>query len=505
SFYARAVACYIRSHQGDLVRTLGHDSASAQGAWPTIRPMLVSQTPTNSWCVLPSIICNGVPVSLYELHRQQQVLGVIVRTPGDTSEFDRVFARFLLTHLESYATQLAMPMVCHPEPVSSRLVDLCESELLFQPPNSQWQSRGRVQMLEMISFFTARQLPILMCLPAFPCKSSNPDKVGCHTPDRGEELALRRLHQVLHQMQGIYEPGASICVISDGHIFSDCIGVDDKQVDAYGTRLQELNRVIGGSNSNRITFLALPDLLRSGQDCQNLQLQPLQHCLSTEISAESETCRQMLMQACQTSVDTLRSQIVAQDPTVLALHRGFSRFMLEDLQQHPNTQGLSRNQRKKLAEKASFEIMLRNQAYSNLVELFLPHFIRLSIHSHVNSGPKFGIRLFDRASTRVVGSLDDLANVDISQASPDLLHIPTPWHNCIFQFAGQSGMFVAKAKVVGEAIRTGQVEGEWIPGDLAAGRGAYFALRWPELPKLPTTAVTEQIFSGVNSSENPLS
>ncbi|OOG00290.1 hypothetical protein ASPCADRAFT_202171 [Aspergillus carbonarius ITEM 5010] len=352
-------------------------------------------------------------------------------------------------------------------------------------------------MLEMMSFFTARHLPILMCLPAFPCKSSNADKVGCFTPDRGEELALRRLHQVLSQMQGIYEPGASICIISDGHVFSDCIGVDDRQVDEYGARLQELNRVIGGTSASRITFLALPDLLGSGLDCQRLELHPLQHYLSTELSAGSEIRRQMLMQACQTNVDTLRRQIQAQDPTILALYRGFSRFMLEDLHQHPTTLTLSRKQRKKLAETVSFEMMLRNQAYSNLVELLLPHFIRLSIHSHVNSGPKFGIRLFDPASTRVVGSLDDMASVDLSQASPDLLHIPTPWHNCIFQLSGQPGFFVTKAKVVRDAIQSGQVLGEWIPGDLAAGRGAYFALRWPGLPK---QVVTEGVLVGLDST-----
>ncbi|RAK98513.1 isocyanide synthase family protein [Aspergillus ibericus CBS 121593] len=450
AFYARAVACYIRSHQGDLLRCLGHDSASVKEVWLTIRPLLVSRKPTDS-CDLP--------------------------------ELDGVFARLLLTHLERYASQLAMPACCHPEPLASRLADVCENELLFQPPGSQWQSKGRVQMLEKISFFTARQLPVLMCLPAFPCKSSNPDKVGCHAPDRGEELALRRLHHVLHQMQEIYPPGASICIISDGHVFSDCIGVDDQQVDEYGARLQELNRVIGGSDSNRITFLALPDLL---SDCPRFDLQPLPHYLGTKISTESELCRQMLMQACQTSADTLRSQIAAQDPSILALYRGVSRFMFEDLQQQSNTQGLSRNQRKKLAEKVSFEMMLRNQAYSNLVELFFPHFIRLSIHSHVNSGPKFGICLFDRASTRVVGSVDDLASVDFSQASPDLLHIPTPWHNCIFQLAGHPGILVTKARVVRDAIRFGQILGEWIPEDLAAGRGGYFALRWPDMPKQAT-------------------
>jgi pyoverdine/dityrosine biosynthesis protein Dit1 len=37
--------------------------------------------------------------------------------------------------------------------------------------------------------------------------------------------------------------------------------------------------------------------------------------------------------------------------------------------------------------------MIRNDAYSNLVSDLFPFHIRLSIHAHNNSGPKFAIRL----------------------------------------------------------------------------------------------------------------
>ncbi|RAH49993.1 isocyanide synthase family protein [Aspergillus brunneoviolaceus CBS 621.78] len=314
-----------------------------------------------------------------------------------------------------------------------------------------------------------------MCLPAFPCKSSNLNKVGGVGPDRGEELALRRLHEVLGRMQEIYVPGAYLCIISDGHVFSDCIGVDDTQVDQYGAQLQNLNRAIDDSNCQRISFLSLPDLLEGGQTGNDLPLPALQHHIPTDLTGESELCRQMLLHMCGSNPDGLRNQILMQEKSVLALYRGFARFMLEDLEEHAVARGLSRSQRKRLAEKLAFEMVLRNQAYSNLTELFLPHFLRLSIHAHANRGPKFGICLFDRATTRLIRRVHRLADglgSFVDDASPHQLHIPTPWHNCVLQFAGHQVVCVAKAKLVRDALASGQVRGDWVAADVAAGRGA---------------------------------
>jgi pyoverdine/dityrosine biosynthesis protein Dit1 len=56
--------------------------------------------------------------------------------------------------------------------------------------------------------------------------------------------------------------------------------------------------------------------------------------------------------------------------------------MLEDLADVPVVKGLSAKQRKKTAALVAQEMMSRNQAYSNLVELLLPNYVRLSIHAH---------------------------------------------------------------------------------------------------------------------------
>ncbi|OJJ46527.1 hypothetical protein ASPZODRAFT_40116, partial [Penicilliopsis zonata CBS 506.65] len=343
---------------------------------------------------------------------------------------------------------------------------------------------GREYLLARVLFFTSRNLPLEMCLPAFPCKSSNPEKVTGTMPDRGEELALRRLHQVLRQIKEVYPPGAFICIISDGHVFSDCIGVDDDTVDEYGARLIALNNAIIQQNRDlvpAVRFQSLKDIFfldPTDALARELALPEVDHFIATRLCEDSEFCRQVLQLSCQPDSNAVRDQIVAQDAAMLALYRGFSRFMLEDLALHPLAQPLSRKQKKKLAEKVSFEMMLRNQAYSNLVELVFPDHIRLSIHAHVNTGPKFGITLFDRAVTRVVDSLDLTADSLRSPETHDLLHIPTPWHNCVAQLADATTTttFIASSKVVQDAVLSGNLHGHWVEGDVSKGLGRYFEI-----------------------------
>lgn len=191
------------------------------------------------------------------------------------------------------------------------------------------------------------------------------------------------------------------------------------------------------------------------------------------MTEEAEICRQILMAGCQPSRKALRAQIQSQDTSILSLYRGFSRFMLEDLDLHPLTKPLSRSQRKKLATNVSFEMILRNQAYSNLVELIFPDHIRLSIHAHNNSGPKFGIQLFDKNAARASSTL---APDDRAKGSQDLLHIPTPWHNCIVEVEGDPVVHVMKSAVAKEALANKEYSGGWIEGILEKGQGGAFSL-----------------------------
>lgn len=99
---------------------------------------------------------------------------------------------------------------------------------------------------------------------------------------------------------------------------------------------------------------------------------------------------------------------------------------------------------------------------------------------HTNSGPKFGVRMFDKQLVKTVRSLEDCAESE--GPSCDILHIPTPWHNCIFQFAGSPTIYVAKSKIIKDALKAGLVDGGWVEG--CPGKGGYFEIRRPRLPSI---------------------
>ncbi|KAJ5988138.1 pyoverdine/dityrosine biosynthesis family protein [Penicillium waksmanii] len=511
--YDRLVAIYSRTHQGDLIQCFGGDVHSVHSIWFLIEQQLNPQE-FNSYHSLSNTATDGLssPSQLVNIHELRlphpsTIVGIALR-PGSTglsiSYFEEFFCYLLLQQIARLSIVLMGNQAIADVSIAQQVVDLCNDELLIHPSNSQWEAVGRDYFLQKICFFTSRELTIEMCLPAFPCKSSNPDKVAGALPDRGEELALRRLYSVSRKIKSIYEPGVRICIISDGHVFSDCIGVDDDKVDEYGLRLHELNESIALQEGQPgvVSFQSLRDIFHStpksvlGETgaCQ-IELPILEHFLGTSIANETEFCRQALALACQPNRSSLRTLIKGQDPAIVALYRGFSRFMLEDLALHPRSQSTSRSQRKKVAEKISFEMLLRNQAYSNLVELFFPVHVRLSIHAHVNSGPKFGISLFDRSKTRVIDNLNDLSS--IAKPSHDLLHIPTPWHNCVFQVSGSDFTYITKSKVIHDARMSGLIRGHWVRQDRDSASGGYFHVDAPE--RTETSQIT-----AVSTSKSPI-
>ena len=111
-----------------------------------------------------------------------------------------------------------------------------------------------------------------------------------------------------------------------------------------------------------------------------------------------------------------------------------------------------------------------------------PHHIRLSIHAYVhsnvgvtltcrhpNSGPKFGIQMFD-AAVRATNVLSPDGDV---MSSLDLLHVPTPWHNCVVEIQGHPFLYVTKSRVVHEALDSGEFSGGAVDDD---EQGGYFKL-----------------------------
>jgi pyoverdine/dityrosine biosynthesis protein Dit1 len=128
-----------------------------------------------------------------------------------------------------------------------------------------------------------------------------------------------------------------------------------------------MNNIIGSNQGckNRVGFKSLVDLfdLKSSfatvsNLAQNLNVLEIDYFLDTKVTEEAQFCRRVLMSGCQPGKASLRRQIDSQDPSILSLYRGFSKFMLEDLDLHPFTKTMTRSQRKKLALKVSFEMMM---------------------------------------------------------------------------------------------------------------------------------------------------
>ena len=119
------------------------------------------------------------------------------------------------------------------------------------------------------------------------------------------------------------------------------------------------------AKADRIGFKSLVDIFALSESAlpipalsEHLGLPAIQHHISTRLTPEAELCRQILMSGSHASRQAVRKKIDSQDKAILSLYRGFSRFMLEDLELHHATQGISKSKRRKLATAVSFEMIM---------------------------------------------------------------------------------------------------------------------------------------------------
>lgn len=151
------------------------------------------------------------------------ISGIIIRTKdlGKLEALDEFFVDLVLR-----STKAAVPevdaVVDVQEHVIDEIVDLFDDTIRNVTPDDQWSTTGRQLFRSRVEHFASRGMKIELALPAFPCKSSNSNKVGGNLPDRGELLALTTLHEFVMDIERLYEPGATVLIVSDGHVFSDC-------------------------------------------------------------------------------------------------------------------------------------------------------------------------------------------------------------------------------------------------------------------------------------------
>lgn len=239
-------------------------------------------------------------------------------------------------------------------------------------------------------------------------------------------------------------------------------------------------------------FKGLQNIFDAGSDSfhtfqESLVASQMPHPVKTELTSRAELCRKLMLGVAEADRAFIRSCIEQQEPHALQLYRGQTRFMLEDLADVPSVKSLSMKQRKKTAALVAQEMMSRNQAYSNLVELLLPNYVRLSIHAHNNKGPKFAVRLLPKNLVRPIESLENR----FEPVAAYEFQIPTPWHNSIIKVEGDELLYLARSQVARKAVAGPDFEGSWVDGP----NGSYFSLRRtaPPTPIEPPAPVPEPV------------
>ncbi len=222
--------------------------------------------------------------------------------------------------------------------------------------------------------------PVTFVLPAFPGKSPNPEKVLGPLPDLAERLALHFLGHLCQRIKKIYPPGIKIILCSDGRVFSDVVGMIEKNVSAYQAELDSL-----------IEEMSLSDISTFNLDDFYEGLNFIQ-------------MRDELMKSYGNSLDVLKQKIrngtkplaSPEEQEANRMYRGITRFLFEDALHKGQTK--SRSALQKESRYKAYEVIRRSNAWSQLIEVRFPKAVRLSIHPQTCEAKKLGIRLIGNES-----------------------------------------------------------------------------------------------------------
>jgi pyoverdine/dityrosine biosynthesis protein Dit1/AcrR family transcriptional regulator len=239
--------------------------------------------------------------------------------------------------------------------------------------------------LPKVKYFLRAGRPIHFLLPAFPAKSPSRRKTLGPLPDRAEELALAYLAEVAVELRALYPPGVRLTICSDGHVFSDLVGVSDEDVAHYRESIRALLPRTGGV----LDTFDMTDLY------EGLDFPAMREHLVAEYALPLE----------QVEERAHRFEHAA------ALVNGIHRFLFEeqaDLQPHR-----SRTSVRQECRGLAYRVVQRSEAWGRLLADCFPTALRLSIHPQHPHAEKIGILL---------GPADD----------PWL----TPWHGVALRTSG---------------------------------------------------------------------
>ena len=257
SIYHQTQALYWRGLNGELLAVEGKRAGQVKEAWPQIWKGIETRPYNSEKLTLPSggqverlqllpsyfapqdgslptllpLETENVVFSIQELRRpgEERIVGMLIMVPANAKEtagFRNWAGLFVLA--ETRFEPLRRLETATSDDIKARetarlITNIFEQKLQNIAPNDQWITGGGQNYFEDRVFgFTERQARVELCLPAFPCKSSNPQKTNGIYPDRAEKIALDVLRSFTQSVAEVYEPGAKIWLISDGHVFSDC-------------------------------------------------------------------------------------------------------------------------------------------------------------------------------------------------------------------------------------------------------------------------------------------
>ncbi|KAI6591061.1 hypothetical protein MCOR12_008198 [Pyricularia oryzae] len=179
-----------------------------------------------------------------------------------------------------------------------------------------------VKFLSQICAMLAANQHISMCLPAFPFKSLNRRaKVLGTLPDMAEAFALANLNGMCAAIKDVYTPGATLCIISDGLVYNDLLGVPDRDVWNYGEALRNMSAAAG---LHHIEFSRLQDLMP-----HNVNLPA--HVDEKAYVDNAAAIRSAFLDAYNDDLYNANLGISQSDDTCMT-YRGYIRFLQTDLE-----------------------------------------------------------------------------------------------------------------------------------------------------------------------------
>jgi pyoverdine/dityrosine biosynthesis protein Dit1 len=207
-----------------------------------------------------------------------------------------------------------------------------------------------------------------LLLPAFPAKSPSPRKVLGTLPDMAEEQALLFLQRICAEITQIYPPGVRLTICSDGHVFSDLVGVTDDDVTRYGAAVRDM---IDSQQTHFLETFSMGDLYEG---------------------ADYAAMRRHLCLHYAEPLEEIEARI-HEHPQHQTHFNGIHRFLYED------TLGVetekSKTQLRKDAKERAYQVIRRSDAWGRLLAECFPTALRLSIHPHGPHSDKIGILLGD--------------------------------------------------------------------------------------------------------------